>query len=110
VTITVAPRVSVGPAQRSGNHGDAVDATVCLPAGGDHRSVDHVVAKFLLQPAQVADIVVVHDRIELDLQGEHTLIVPLDDQIDLLPAFLRPEMIRVCLGGLRVNANGLRDE
>lgn len=69
-----------------GQNGDAVSTAVGVGAGGDDRSVEKLGAEPLLEPMQVADVMVGDGSGQLDFQGDDSSVVSFDDQVDFLLA------------------------
>src|SRR5438876_8286658 len=89
---------------------DAVPAPVGALTRADHDRVEKIGADAVSKPKETLDVVIDDVACELRLDSEHAAVGPLDDQVDLVLACSRPEMLRRCLGRLRVDADIDRDE
>jgi hypothetical protein len=76
----------------------AIGAAVRLGAGRDNDGIHQVISDLLAQPAEMDDVLVGGDGVQLDLHRDHASVATLDDQVDLALAGVRAQ---VADGGCR---------
>src|SRR3954454_10426576 len=102
--------VCSGAEQGGGSDGDSILAPVALGSGGDDHRIEQLVSDLLRKPAQVTRVRIADVTRELYLDRDHATIRTLDDQVDLVSAAGRAQVLHRGLGRLGIGAGRERHE
>ena len=99
-----------GPEKGGRDHGDAVRPSVGGRTCGHHCSVEQLITEHSLQPFEVDHITVIDGSPDLDFKGQHSSVITLHNQVNLVIAVLCPEVECRRFSRLRTHSNTYRHQ